>query len=246
MVLCSSRLTFTDPKLPLADFLLKFNQKTKKTKKVFIYLPKITYKVEVRDRILVESGLLFGKYGIRSMTMDSLAEEMGISKRTIYEHFKDKDTLLIEVIKHYKMKNEEEARRLIEQSDNVIEALFRIINMTIAQMMQMSPTFFHDFKKYHPRVFREIAQPGSIRDFSITEKLLETGIEQEVFRDDINIGIVNRTIHSLFDLFNQGSSMVEAGYNRREMFEQIIIPFFRGISTKKGRKLLHDCKSIIA
>ena len=178
--------------------------------------------------------------------MDSLAEEMGISKRTIYEHFKDKDTLLIEVIKHYKMKNEEEAHRLIEQSDNVIEALFRIINMTIAQMMQMSPTFFHDFKKYHPRVFREIAQPGSIRDFSITEKLLETGIEQEVFRDDINIGIVNRTIHSLFDLFNQGSSMVEAGYNRKEMFDQIIIPFFRGISTKKGRKLLHDCKSIIA
>ncbi len=61
-------------------------------------MPKIRTAVEVRERILIESGQLFGKYGIRSMTMDSLAEEMGISKRTIYERFKDKDTLLLEVI----------------------------------------------------------------------------------------------------------------------------------------------------
>jgi AcrR family transcriptional regulator len=201
--------------------------------------------VEVRDRILVESGLLFGKFGIRSMTMDSLAEELGISKRTIYEHFKDKDTLLIEVIKYYKEQSKDEAHRLIEQSDNVIEALFRIIKMTIGQMMQIHPSFFHDFKKYHSKVFREIAEPGSIRDFSITGKLLKTGIEQEVFREDINLDIVNRAIHALFDLFNQESSLVEAGYDRKDIFEQVLIPYFRGISTKKGRKLLHDCKSII-
>ncbi len=179
------------------------------------------------------------------MTMDSLAEELGISKRTIYEHFKDKDTLLIEVIKYYKEQSKDEAHRLIEQSDNVIEALFRIIKMTIGQMMQIHPSFFHDFKKYHSKVFREIAEPGSIRDFSITGKLLKTGIEQEVFREDINLDIVNRAIHALFDLFNQESSLVEAGYDRKDIFEQVLIPYFRGISTKKGRKLLHDCKSII-
>jgi len=208
-------------------------------------LRQIESEVEVRDRILEESGLLFGKYGIRSMTMDSLAEEMGISKRTIYERFKDKDTLLIEVIKYYKKQTESETYRLIEQSDNVIEALFRIIKMTIAQMMQMNPAFFHDFKKYHPKVFKDIAQPGSIRDFSITRKLLETGIEQEIFRDDINLEIVNRALHALFDLFNQESSLVEAGHDRKEIFDHVLIPYLRGISTKKGRKLLLDCKTII-
>jgi AcrR family transcriptional regulator len=97
--------------------------------------------VEVRERILIESGQLFGKYGIRSMTMDALAEEMGISKRTIYERFKDKDTLLLEVIRYYKSQTEEEAHRLMDQSDNAIEALFRIMKMTIGQMMQMNPSF---------------------------------------------------------------------------------------------------------
>ena len=201
--------------------------------------------MEVRERILVESGKLFGKYGIRTMTMDSLAEEMGISKRTIYERFKDKDTLLLEVIMYYKNLTKEEAHQLIDQSDNAIEALFRIIRMTIDQMMRMSPAFFHDFKKYHQKVFKQFAEPGEIRDLSITRKLLETGIKQEVFRDDINIDIVNHGIHALFDLFGHNSNLVEAGFKREDMFEHILIPFFRGISTKKGRKLLIDCKMLI-
>jgi len=201
--------------------------------------------VEVKDRILVESGILFGKYGIRSMTMDSLAEELGISKRTIYECFKDKDTLLLEVIRFYKNQTTEEAHRLIDQSDNAIEALFRIIKMTIGQMMRMSPAFFHDFRKYHQKVFKEFSEPGEIRDFSMTKKLLETGVQQEVFRDDINIDIVNHTLHTLFDLFGHNSSVIDAGYDRKEMFDHIIIPFFRGISTKKGRKLLVDCRNLI-
>ena len=201
--------------------------------------------MEVRDRILVESGILFGKYGIRSMTMDSLAEEMGISKRTIYERFKDKDTLLLEVIKYYKDQTSEEAHRLIEQSDNAIEALFRIIKMTVNQMQRMSPAFFHDFKKYHQKVFKHFSQPGEIRDYSMTRKLLETGVQQKVFRDDINIEIVNQTIHALFDLFGHDSNMVDAGFQHKDMFDHMIIPFFRGISTKKGRKLLVDCKIIL-
>lgn len=208
-------------------------------------MAKIQTVMEVKDRILIESGLLFAKYGIRSMTMDSLAEEMGISKRTIYERFKDKDTLLKEVIRYYKSQTQEEAHKLIDQSDNAIEALFRIIKMTVGQMMRMSPAFFHDFKKYHQKVFKEFAEPGEFRDFSITGKLLETGIEQDVFRDDINIDIVNQTLHTLFDLFGHDSRLVEAGFNRRDMFDQILVPFFRGISTKKGRKLLKECRTII-
>ena len=201
--------------------------------------------MEVKDRILVEAGILFGKYGIKTMTMDALAEEMGISKRTIYERFKDKDTLLLEVIKYYKQKTAEEAHKLIEQSDNAIEALFRIMKMTVGQMARMSPAFFHDFRKYHQKVFKAIAEPGEIRDFSMTGKLLKTGMEQGVFREDINLEIVNHTLHTLFDLFGHDSELVDAGFHRKDMFEHIIIPFFRGISTEKGQKLLADCKSIL-
>jgi len=208
-------------------------------------LPKILVAVEVRERIIVESGALFGKYGIRSMTMDALAEEMGISKRTIYERFKDKDALLTEVITYYKKQTNEHALRTIDESDNVIEALFRIMKLTVSQMAQTNPLFFHDFKKYHRAVYKEFAHPGDIRDYSITQKLFETGMEQGIFRDDLHMDIVNRALHALFDLFGHDSNLVEAGIDHRNMFEHMIIPYFRGLSTKKGRKLLQDYKSIM-
>lgn len=201
--------------------------------------------MEVKERIVAESGQLFARYGIRSMTMDALAEEMGISKRTIYERFKDKDTLLLEVIKYFKQQTADEAHRLIEQSDNAIEALFRIMRMTIAQMSQVNPTFFHDFKKYHNRVYKEFSVPGDIRDFSITSRLLEKGVSQGVFRPDLDLDIVNHAIHALFDLFSQESPMVAAGYDRKDMFEHVIIPFFRGISTLQGLSLLEQSKHIV-
>jgi len=177
--------------------------------------------------------------------MDSLAEELGVSKRTIYERFKDKDTLLLEVIRYYRDQTNEMADQLIDQSDNAIEALFRIIKMTIEQMSRMSPAFFHDIKKYHQKVFKEFAEPGEMRDLSVTRKLLETGAKQKVFRDDLNIEIVNHTIHALFDLFGHNSSMIETGFHRKDMFENILVPFFRGISTEKGRALLIDCRNIL-
>ncbi|MCK4748890.1 MAG: TetR/AcrR family transcriptional regulator [Bacteroidales bacterium] len=201
--------------------------------------------MEVKERIIIESGALFGKYGIRSMTMDALAEEMGISKRTIYERFKDKDTLLLEVIRYYKKKTTEEAHAIIEESENAIEAMFRIMKITISQIEQMNPAFFNDFKKYHARIFKTFADPGEIRDFSITLKLLETGVKQKVFRKDIHIDIVNRTLHTLFGLFGHEDNLLQSKYHHREMFEHIIIPYYRGISTPKGQSLLEECKSIL-
>jgi AcrR family transcriptional regulator len=179
------------------------------------------------------------------MTMDSLAEEMGISKRTIYERFKDKDTLLLEVIRYFKQIRAEQAHRLIEESGNAIEALFRIMKTMISQIEQINPLFFHDFKKYHTRVFNTFAGHGEIRDYTITDKLLSTGVKQKVFRSDMNIDIVNRTLHELFNLFGHESSMVEAGFRRKDMFDHIIIPYLRGISTERGLSLIDENRKFL-
>jgi AcrR family transcriptional regulator len=179
------------------------------------------------------------------MTMDTLAEEMGISKRTIYEHFKDKDTLLMEVINRYKELRTGEAHEIIEQADNAIEAMFRIMRITVQDMKQTNPLFFHDMRKYHGSLLQRFSGNNDLRDMSVTRNLLETGIKQQVFRNDIHIDIVNRTLHELFNLFNPDSSLTQADYQRKELFDHIIIPYFRGISTEKGRTLLEDYKNLL-
>ena len=119
------------------------------------------------------------------------------------------------------------------------------MRMTISQMSQLNPTFFHDFKKYHNRVYMEFSVPVDIRDFSITSRLLEKGMSQGVFRSDLDLDIVNHALHALFDLFAQESPMITAGYDRKDMFKHVIIPFFRGISTPEGQRLLEKSHQVI-
>ena len=201
--------------------------------------------MDVKERIIEQAGTLFSKFGIKSMTMDALAEEMRISKRTIYEHFKDKDMLLEEVVKKFKKQQAEAAHQIIEDSESAIEALFKIMRRSIHQMKQLNPLFFHDFRKYHARIFQNLSEHSDMRDYSVTLNLLQTGVKQGVFREEINIDIVNRTLHELFNLFGPESSLTQADYHRKDLFDHIIIPYFRGISTNKGMELLEKYRIIL-
>ncbi len=201
--------------------------------------------MDTRERIIVETGKLFVRYGIRSMTMDALAEEMRVSKRTIYEHFKDKEDLLLEVVRYHREKETGEAHRIIDGCDSAIEAMFRIMKRSIQQMRQMNPLFLHDFQKYHAGVLEQLTGHDDIRDYQVTMNLLETGVRQGVFRKDINLEIVNRTLHELFKLFGPDCSMTQDGFSRKDLFDHIIVPYFRGISTGKGLELLEKHRSIL-
>ena len=195
---------------------------------------------EIQERIITEAGRLFAMYGIRSVTMDTLAEDMGISKRTIYESFKDKDTLLNDVLVYFQSQQHNIANEIINNSENVVTALFQLVNGMISTMKQINPIFFHDMKKYHSHVFMKLMEKGDIRDHTMTCKILGQGIEQGIFRTDLNVDIVNLTLHELFDLFGADSKLTREGYHRGELFNNIIIPYLIGISTEKGRVLIHE------
>ena len=81
----------------------------------------------IRDRIIEAAAESFRTYGIRSVTMDSLATQLGMSKRTIYEVFSDKDELLMEVLTRIARQQKELVKRVLEESENSIVAIFRML-----------------------------------------------------------------------------------------------------------------------
>src|SRR5659263_554009 len=99
-----------------------------------------------RDRIIEEAAMLFRTYGIRSVTMDMLANQMGISKRTIYEVFQDKDELLQGVLKWMTEKQREVSSRILNESENVIEAIFKMLDLMKDHFQNMSPAFMMDIR----------------------------------------------------------------------------------------------------
>src|SRR5512135_2380225 len=108
--------------------------------------------MDYRQRIIEEAARMFRTYGIRAVTMDMLANQMSISKRTIYEVFSDKDELLKGVIEWMAIKQKETMATIFSESENVVEAIFRMLNLMEDHFNKMSPAFLLDMKRFHNKV----------------------------------------------------------------------------------------------
>ena len=198
--------------------------------------------MEKRERIIEEALNLFMKYGIRNITMDDLAKHLGISKRTIYERFKDKDSLLLQCVKS--LSNEQKCLidQIIKESSHVIDSIYRIIGEKSTLMRNLNPLFMEDLRKYHPSIFRLIHQQYELEDNSLTEQLLIKGKEEGIFLPEINTSLVTRFMQEMFRLFGDNEVFPYEHYARTEMFDNIFLTFIRGLCTANGIKILESYK----
>jgi AcrR family transcriptional regulator len=192
------------------------------------------------DRIAEEAELLFSKYGIRAVTMDTIAHELGISKRTIYENFSDKDALLTHVIRSKASKQREIFFQIMEGSDNVIDVIFNIIETAYDMMRNSNPTYMMDLKKYHHKVYEAVCKRGDIRNSEMSLAILKRGVEESVFRNDINIEIVNEGIQGFIDASHASEIFQDNKYSRLDILDNILISYLRGIATATGAQLIES------
>ena len=193
--------------------------------------------MDTRLRILKEAGIMFSRYGIRSITMDYIANELGISKRTIYEIFKDKEDLVSQAIEEGIKVHKGFCNKIIEESDNVIEAIFKIGKLNNEMFGKMNPLFFEDLKKFHSKIYNRIHKKGEIKDYKLTYSLLERGVKENLISKEINIEIVNIFIHKMLDIVH---SEELKSFGPNEITSSALLPYFVGISTSKGRELIEN------
>ncbi len=204
--------------------------------------PRYKKRMDYRERITGEAAELFMKYGIRSVTMDSIAQNLGMSKRTIYEHFADKDELLFSVILSMAEKQKKAFKKIMDDSENVIEALFEILHFATTHIRNTNPTYFVDLRKYHHKVFEKICNRGDIRNYEMSLAMLSRGIKEKIFRDDINIDIVNAGIHGIINMTSDSEYLPAGKYSRFEIIDNLLFNYLIGISTPRGQELINIYK----
>ncbi len=191
----------------------------------------------MREKIIQTAAELFSKESIRPVTMDYIAGYMGISKRTIYENFRDKNDLLYNCILLSANENKTKILEVIAESENVIEALFNFGKLKEKAMKKMNPNFFEDLKKYHKTVYDKIRGKGEIRNYEISYTILKRGLNEGVFTKNINPDLANLFIHHTMDFFHDVSSESN-GFCQKDFFQTIFLPYLRGICTDKGLKII--------
>ena len=194
--------------------------------------------MEVRDRILEEATNQFFKYGIRNVTMDDIAASLGISKRTVYETFKDKTELVGTCMRYLIQKQDKMHQEIVNTSANVIETIFRSMQQVMKAMSVINPVFFMDLKKYYPTLSKNLHEENKEKHVQGTHTMLRRGVNEGLYRKDINIEIVSRLFHEQMNLIMDENIFSRDEFDIREVFHNLIINFTRGISTNKGIELI--------
>jgi TetR/AcrR family transcriptional regulator, cholesterol catabolism regulator len=192
-----------------------------------------------KEKIIEVAAELFRTYGIKSVTMDSLAMHLGMSKRTIYEIFTDKDELLIGVLKWMAEMQKELVKRVLGESENAIVAIFKLLEINRDHFQNMSPVFQSDMKRFHYEVLMKRANKSELPDFRSTQEVIERGVKEKLFRKDVNIDIVNRCVDSLVKSVMNNDLFPFDEFSRRDVIGNVIINYLRGISTNEGIDLIN-------
>lgn len=193
----------------------------------------------VKERIVKHAAELFAGHGCKSVTMDDIASSMGISKRTIYEIFRDK-TSLVEACIHsfYEQGRRDVEHILSSDNDNVFSAIFSFAQATSQVMLQLRCSFFREIQKYFSDVFATTVQQYRDQHTRNAKCILLRGQKEGLFKDSIDAdgaAVLMTTITSAI----LTSNMFEAlGYDRRKMLGNLVYNYMRGISTPKGLRVM--------
>lgn len=196
--------------------------------------------MEIKERILEKSLELFLNKGCKSVTMDDVAGENGISKRTLYEHFNDKSTLLIEAIHLYGKKMRDSYNSVSNGSDNILDQFFKLNNLETELSINLKINFFSDIKKFYPEIFESVVNQMICNHDEVIKDGITRGQQQGLFRSNINIEIVSKVISQLGGMVDNTRVSNERQFSRKEIFKEAIINYIRGISTLKGIEIIDN------
>jgi AcrR family transcriptional regulator len=195
--------------------------------------------MDIRDRIIEEASESFRTYGIRSVTMDTLATQLGMSKRTIYEVFSDKDELLMAVLTRMARQQKELVKRVLDESENSIVAIFRMLEINRDSFQSMSPAFQSDLKKYHHDILMKNLDSIEMPDYKNHFQVIEKGMKEGLFRKEINPDLVNRCLYNLGRSIMDNDVYPYEFFSRRDVIRNIFFNYLRGISTLRGLDLIN-------
>jgi AcrR family transcriptional regulator len=194
--------------------------------------------IDTKERIKMVSHDLLMQYGIRSISMDDIAFKLGMSKKTIYLYYKDKDELVAAVVDAKISRNTQTCSTNRQQAENAIHEIFLAMDMMVEMFGTMNPSVLFDMQKYHPAAFSIFLAHKNDFLYNMMRQNIERGIAEELYRPEINVVIMARfRIESMFIPFNPEfihntkSSLPETG-------QQTLMHFLYGLVSQKGYKVV--------
>ncbi len=198
--------------------------------------------MEPQERIVSKAHELFMRYGIRSVSMDEVANHLGMSKKTIYQFYADKDALVEDVINREIAEKEGTCREHRDKSDNAIHEIFMATDMLLELLTHMNPALIFDLEKYHPTAFKKYNEYKNAFLYTLIKENMEWGKEEGLYREEIMSDIMARfRLASIFLIFNP-EHFPHSKHSVSVLVTEITDNFLYGLASAKGQKLIQKYK----
>ena len=194
--------------------------------------------MEPKERILLKAEELFMQYGIRSVSMDDIANNLGMSKKTLYQYFADKDELVEGVVEGHINEVEGDCINCRTNATDAIHEIFLTMEHIMEELNNMNPMLLYDLEKFHFKAYQRFKNYKDKFLLQIIRNNIEWGIKDELYRTGLNIDILSKyRIESIMIPFNV-AVFPPGKYNLARTSEVMIENFTYGLATIKGHKLI--------
>jgi AcrR family transcriptional regulator len=199
--------------------------------------------MEPKERIIKEARGLFFRLGIRSVTMDDIAAQVGMSKKTLYQHFADKDELVDNLVDEEVNLMQNETLACINTSSNAIEEIFISMEMANKHFTKMNPMVLFDLHKFHFKSFQKFMEHKNTFLIKVITDNLKRGIEEGNYRADTKVDIMAKYRLQMLMLPFDMEAFPPMQYNLIDVSNAMIENFLYGLATVKGHDLIEKYKS---
>jgi AcrR family transcriptional regulator len=193
--------------------------------------------MDTKHQILTKAESLFMRYGIKSVTMDDLAREMGMSKKTLYQYVSHKADLIENI---FQLKIEEEQKMMAQykaESTDAIDEILKIARHVIRELRQFSPSVMYDLQKYYRSTYRQMEAFHTRHIIKMIRENIERGMEEGVYRSNLSPDILSKLYVAKSALVADQELFPLQQYNIEQLFKEHIIYHIYGVASPKGLRI---------
>jgi AcrR family transcriptional regulator len=202
---------------------------------VSIVLERKIVNLDTEKNILEGAKNLFMQFGLKSITMDDIARKVGVSKKTIYQFFNDKNSIVFKSVQEHFSDHRKVIEEVLDSSKNAIEAMYRLSRCMKVQVEAVNPTVLYDLQRYFPKAYKRFLE---FKNTFMKEKMtsiLEDGKASGYFRKEINTEILIIQRIEQVQLAFKSEIFPRDKFDFKELHEQLFDHFIHGLLTDKGK-----------
>jgi AcrR family transcriptional regulator len=201
--------------------------------------------MDTKERITNGARELFFQYGIKSVTMDDIAKHLGMSKKTIYQFFTDKDEIVLTLSKHTQDGHCKNFEAIAENSKDAIDEILQTMKYMVAMFSTMNANLFYDLQKYHPKSWEQFREFKDNFMMDLVVNNIEKGRKQGLYRLDIDPIIVAKLRMEEVEMGMNPRIFPPAKFNLSQVELALLEHWLHGICTLKGHKLINKYRQVI-